>query len=322
MIGAGGVRPAPPGYIEAVAAICKRHGVLLVIDSVICAFGRLGTWLGYERWDIVPDMVVLAKGITSGYLPLGGCSSRSRRGAVLVDAGRADVPPRRDLRRPSGLLRRGHREPRHPGARAADPPRARARGRPDGCDRPLADHPAAGEVRGGLGLAAAIDLSADALEVPGAMGRFGAAIREAGLLVRAQTTGVAIGPPLTIEREQLVEIGARCAPGSTPWPPRARGIYRPDMGPLPPGACHGRCAAHNAPPQAARVDRARQPQGRHARVGALQPRHAGAARVARHRHDGREAGERARPQGAPLPEGPLGGDQQVGAGSRKEESTS
>ena len=72
MIGAGGVRPAPPGYIEAVAAICKRHGVLLVIDSVICAFGRVGTWLGYERWDIEPDMVVLAKGITSGYLPLGG----------------------------------------------------------------------------------------------------------------------------------------------------------------------------------------------------------------------------------------------------------
>ena len=72
MIGAGGVRPAPPGYIEAVAAICKRHGVLLVIDSVICAFGRVGTWFGYERWDIEPDMVVLAKGITSGYLPLGG----------------------------------------------------------------------------------------------------------------------------------------------------------------------------------------------------------------------------------------------------------
>ncbi len=46
VIGAGGVRPAPPGYIEAVAAICKRHGVLLVIDSVICAFGRVGTWLG------------------------------------------------------------------------------------------------------------------------------------------------------------------------------------------------------------------------------------------------------------------------------------
>ena len=43
-----------------------------MIDSVICAFGRVGTWFGYERWDIEPDMVVLAKGITSGYLPLGG----------------------------------------------------------------------------------------------------------------------------------------------------------------------------------------------------------------------------------------------------------
>ena len=72
VIGAGGVRPAPAGYLDAVGAICKRHGVLLVIDSVICGFGRLGTWLGYERFAIEPDMVVLAKGITSGYLPLGG----------------------------------------------------------------------------------------------------------------------------------------------------------------------------------------------------------------------------------------------------------
>ena len=72
VIGAGGVRPAPAGYIDAIGAICRRHGVLLVIDSVICGFGRLGTWLGYERFSIEPDMVVLAKGITSGYLPLGG----------------------------------------------------------------------------------------------------------------------------------------------------------------------------------------------------------------------------------------------------------
>ena len=88
VIGAGGVRPAPDGYIEAVGAICKRHGVLLVIDSVICGFGRLGTWLGYERFAIEPDMVVLAKGITSGYLPLGGvlvsARSPSRSGASPV----------------------------------------------------------------------------------------------------------------------------------------------------------------------------------------------------------------------------------------------
>ena len=117
VIGAGGVRPAPPGYLEAVAAICKRHGVLLVIDSVIGGFGRLGTWLGYERFEIEPDMVVLAKGITSGYLPLGAVlvSGRDRR-AVLARAGAGGLPPRRDLQRPPDVLRGRAREHGHPRA--------------------------------------------------------------------------------------------------------------------------------------------------------------------------------------------------------------
>ena len=73
MIGAGGVYPPPEGYIEGVADLCEEHGILLVIDSVICAFGRLGTWFGIERWpDVRPDMITFAKGVTSGYLPLGG----------------------------------------------------------------------------------------------------------------------------------------------------------------------------------------------------------------------------------------------------------
>ena len=73
VIGAGGVHPPPEGYIEGVADLCAEHGILLVIDSVICAFGRLGTWFGIERWpDVRPDMITFAKGVTSGYLPLGG----------------------------------------------------------------------------------------------------------------------------------------------------------------------------------------------------------------------------------------------------------
>jgi putrescine aminotransferase len=70
---------------------------------------------------------------------------------------------------------------------------------------PLAEHPAVGEIRGGLGLAAAVDLNAELLAA-GAMTRLTAAIRDAGVLLRAQATGVAIGPPLTIERAQLAEI--------------------------------------------------------------------------------------------------------------------
>jgi len=84
VIGAGGVHLPPPGYIEGVADLCDEHGVLLVIDSVICAFGRLGTWFGIERWPQVrPDMITFAKGVTSGYLPLGGVVVS---GAVASDA--------------------------------------------------------------------------------------------------------------------------------------------------------------------------------------------------------------------------------------------
>src|SRR5438874_1400955 len=68
----GGVFPPSPGYIERTAGICRDAGVLFVCDSVICGFGRLGTWFGYERFGIEPDLVTFAKGVTSGYLPLGG----------------------------------------------------------------------------------------------------------------------------------------------------------------------------------------------------------------------------------------------------------
>jgi adenosylmethionine-8-amino-7-oxononanoate aminotransferase len=79
---------------------------------------------------------------------------------------------------------------------------------------PLRDHPACGEIRGGLGLAAAVDLTAEALKsVPGAMARYAGAIREAGVLLRPQATGVAIGPPLTIERSHLDEIAAAVRAG-------------------------------------------------------------------------------------------------------------
>jgi adenosylmethionine-8-amino-7-oxononanoate aminotransferase len=69
---AGGCLVPPPGYWQRVREICDRHGVLLVSDAVICAFGRLGEWFGIEPFDVVPDMTSFAKGVTSGYLPMGG----------------------------------------------------------------------------------------------------------------------------------------------------------------------------------------------------------------------------------------------------------
>jgi adenosylmethionine-8-amino-7-oxononanoate aminotransferase len=68
----GGCFPPPPGYFERVRQICDKHGVLLVSDEVICAFGRLGYYFGSQRYGYQPDIITFAKGVTSGYAPLGG----------------------------------------------------------------------------------------------------------------------------------------------------------------------------------------------------------------------------------------------------------
>jgi adenosylmethionine-8-amino-7-oxononanoate aminotransferase len=72
----GGCFPPPPGYFARVREICDRHGVLLVSDEVICGFGRLGSMFAADHYGYVPDMITFAKGVTSGYAPLGGVIAR------------------------------------------------------------------------------------------------------------------------------------------------------------------------------------------------------------------------------------------------------
>jgi adenosylmethionine-8-amino-7-oxononanoate aminotransferase len=214
VIGAGGVRPAPAGYLEGLSEICRAHDVLLVIDAVICGFGRLGTWLGYERFGMAPDIVVTAKGLTSGYLPLG---------AVLV-SGRVAEPFWSDPGRV--MVRHGATYAGHPTCCAAALanldllesealiPRGRElEGELFDALSPLAEHPACGEVRGGVGLAAAVDLTAELQRDPHAAHAFYDAIRRAGVIPRGQATGVAIGPPLTVGRPELRTIAAAVADG-------------------------------------------------------------------------------------------------------------
>jgi adenosylmethionine-8-amino-7-oxononanoate aminotransferase len=74
----GGCFPPPPGYFARVREICDRYGVLLVSDEVICAFGRLGYYFGAQRYGYQPDIITFAKGVTSGYAPLGGMLVRDR----------------------------------------------------------------------------------------------------------------------------------------------------------------------------------------------------------------------------------------------------
>jgi adenosylmethionine-8-amino-7-oxononanoate aminotransferase len=82
---AGGCFPPPPGYFQRVREICDEYDVLLVSDEVICAFGRLGTWFGAERYGYQPDMITCAKGITSGYAPLGAMIASDRLMAPFLE---------------------------------------------------------------------------------------------------------------------------------------------------------------------------------------------------------------------------------------------
>jgi adenosylmethionine-8-amino-7-oxononanoate aminotransferase len=70
--GAGGVYPPPEGFLESLRRLCDQHGAYLIFDEVICAFGRLGEWFGAQHFGVTPDLITFAKGVTSGYLPLGG----------------------------------------------------------------------------------------------------------------------------------------------------------------------------------------------------------------------------------------------------------
>ena len=81
----GGTLVPPPGYWERVRAICDHYGILLVSDEVICGFGRLGHWFGCERFGYQPDMITFAKGVTSGYAPLGGVIVSDRIAAPFIE---------------------------------------------------------------------------------------------------------------------------------------------------------------------------------------------------------------------------------------------
>jgi adenosylmethionine-8-amino-7-oxononanoate aminotransferase len=88
----GGCLAPPPGYLQRVREICDRYGVLLVSDEVICAFGRLGTMFAAEHYQFQPDMITFAKGVTSGYSPLGGVIVRDRLAEPFLSGSAASFP--------------------------------------------------------------------------------------------------------------------------------------------------------------------------------------------------------------------------------------
>jgi taurine--2-oxoglutarate transaminase len=72
VVGTAGVLIPPPGYLEAVRALCDKHGIMLILDEVMAGFGRTGEWFAFENFDVVPDLITFAKGSNSGYVPVGG----------------------------------------------------------------------------------------------------------------------------------------------------------------------------------------------------------------------------------------------------------
>jgi taurine--2-oxoglutarate transaminase len=76
VVGTNGIIVPPDGYLQAIREVCDRHGILLIADEVMAGFGRTGKWFGVENWDVVPDILTVAKGINSGYVPLGAMIAR------------------------------------------------------------------------------------------------------------------------------------------------------------------------------------------------------------------------------------------------------
>ena len=74
--GTNGILVPPDGYLQGVRELCTRHGILMIADEVMCGFGRTGKWFAVDHWNVVPDLLCMAKGLTSAYVPLGAVGMR------------------------------------------------------------------------------------------------------------------------------------------------------------------------------------------------------------------------------------------------------
>jgi len=203
VIGAGGVYSAPPGYLEAVREVCHSRGVLFVADEVITGYGRTGRMFASQGLD--PELVLTAKGLTSGYLPMG---------AVLV-GGRVAEP---FWSAPGTMWRHGYTYSGHAAAAAAAMANLDIVEREGLVDRvadsqlsltaalaPLRAHQWISDVRSGSGLLAAVQLDPDVVAAdPTVMPRLLTALRRNGVLSRALVDGaLQISPPFVITRDEL-----------------------------------------------------------------------------------------------------------------------
>ncbi len=216
VMGAGGVIVPPAGYFEKIQAVLRKHDVLLIADEVICGFGRTANMFGCETFGIRPDMITLAKGLSSGYLPIS---------ALLISE--AVYQPVAEQSDRIGVFGHGFTYSGHPVAAAvaletlkiyeesdllghvrAVAPRFQRR------LRHFAAHPLVGEARG-IGLIGALELVKDkaartSFDAAAAVGpRLVARAQEEGVILRAMGDSIAFSPPLVITDAEIDEMFER-----------------------------------------------------------------------------------------------------------------
>ena len=216
VMGAGGVIIPPATYFEKIQKVLKRYDVLFVVDEVICGFGRTGNLWGSQTFDLEPDLMTMAKALSSGYLPIAAVQVNERVYRGIAEGTHA-----------RGTLGHGFTYSGHPvpaavaletlaiydeidlvGQVARTAPRLQ-----DGV-RSFADHPLVGEIAG-IGLVAVVELIADKAtgRLFDPVGRVGSYLmgraEEHGLIVRALGDRAAFSPPLIIAEDEIGEMLAR-----------------------------------------------------------------------------------------------------------------
>jgi putrescine aminotransferase len=216
--GAGGVIIPPDSYWPEVQRICDEYGVLLISDEVICGFGRMGEWFGADYYGTRPDFMPFAKGVTSGYLPLGGVMISDRVADVLIDKG--------------GEFYHGYTYSGHPAACAVAIENIRILQREKLVERvkndigpylkkgwdKLAEHPLVGEARM-VGLLGALELvkTKDPMERFDEKQGVGTICRDFlidnGLVMRAVGDTMVAAPPFILsyeEADEMIEKAWKC----------------------------------------------------------------------------------------------------------------
>ena len=210
--GAGGVIVPNETFMPLMREICDRHGILMIADEVITGFGRTGAWSGSRHWGVKPDMMCCAKGITSGYFPVG---------AALMSDAVAEVFENGDE---EAAIFHGYTYSAHPVGAAAvtaclsetvrldTKTNAAARGAQlfDGCVALMEKYDVVGDVRGGHGLMTGVEIVSDAraktpMDMP-TMKKIHQATYDAGVMVRLGGNNILMSPPLVITKDEVDRV--------------------------------------------------------------------------------------------------------------------